>query len=76
LDLEDYVELPEIKTCARDAPMNFIMSCAAERADAMRQELMAAAWHPGRMQRWCLAFDDEFRDEGGGCAPLRRRQLR
>ena len=30
------------------------------RTAALREELMAAAWHPSRMRRWCLEYDDEF----------------
>ena len=33
---------------------------ARARVDRLRQDLMAAAWHPRRMRRWCLSHDDEF----------------
>ena len=39
--------------------------CGGARAITQRtsyicKELMAKAWHPNRMRRWCLEYDDEF----------------
>jgi streptogramin lyase len=41
---------------------------AHSRTDALKQELVAAAWHPKRMSRWCLDEDErrEFAEMGLG----------
>ena len=32
------------------------------RTFAIQEELMVVTWHPNRMRRWCLEYDDEFVD--------------
>ena len=39
------------------------------RCDEIREELMAAAWHPRRVRAWCLEHDDEFADSGAAAVP-------
>lgn len=57
------VELPDMRELLADvlagAPAAQ-RARAAERVAALRQDLMAAAWHPRRMRAWCLAHDDPF----------------
>lgn len=54
------LEIPDMRAMTNKIIEEGSKERALERCDALRQDLMAAAWHPGRMRRWCLDHDDEF----------------
>jgi len=36
------------------------LSLSKKRMEILREELMAATWHPDRFTKWCLDTTDEF----------------
>jgi len=54
------VEMPDMRAMMDKIIEDGSKERALARCDALRQDLMAATWHPGRMRRWCLDHEDEF----------------
>lgn len=57
------IEMPDMRAMTDEMMEPGSKKRALARCDALRQELMAAAWHPGRMRRWCLDHEDEFAEQ-------------
>ena len=58
------IQLPDMQDLLNGPKERSVARC-----DALREELMAAAWHPKRFRKWCLEYDDEFSE--ASCQGLR-----